>query len=70
MRSLNIPMRDIPARLNDLPQDKDIAVFCHHGNRSLTVAEYLKRNGFENVYNVAGGIAAWARDVDFSTPTY
>ena len=68
--SLNIPMREIPARLDDLPRDKDIAVFCHHGNRSRTVAEYLKRSGFENVHNVAGGIAAWAQDIDPSTPTY
>lgn len=68
--SLNIPMGELPARLDDLPQDQDIAVFCHHGNRSLAVAEYLKRNGFENVYNIAGGIAAWAREIDASTPTY
>lgn len=68
--TLNIPMGEIPARLDDLPQDKDIAVFCHHGNRSLAVAEYLKRSGFEKIYNVAGGIAAWAQEIDPKTPTY
>jgi len=68
--TLNIPMNSIPARLDDLPRDKDIAVLCHHGNRSRRVAELLLYNGFEKVFNIAGGIAAWASDVDPSTPTY
>ncbi len=68
--SLNIAMREIPARVAELPQDKAIAVLCHHGNRSARVAEFLVRNGFQNVYNIGGGIAAWAQDIDPTTPVY
>ena len=68
--TLNIPMNSIPGRLSELPQDKEIAVLCHHGNRSRRVAEFLVRNGFEKVFNIAGGIHAWSTDVDPSVPTY
>jgi rhodanese-related sulfurtransferase len=68
--TLNIPMNQIPARAEDLPRDKDIVVMCHHGIRSMHVAGYLSRLGFESLYNLAGGIDAWSRDVDPKVPTY
>jgi monothiol glutaredoxin len=43
---------------------------CHHGMRSQAAAEHCLRLGFTQVYNVAGGIAAWSRDVDPSIPQY
>ena len=61
---LHIPMREIPARLAEIDTTRDIAVLCHHGNRSNHVARFLDAQGFKNVYNVMGGIEAWARDVD------
>ena len=66
----HIPMRDVPARVVELPKDMEIVVMCHHGGRSMQIANYLARNGFEKLYNLSGGIAAWSRDVDPSTPTY
>jgi rhodanese-related sulfurtransferase len=68
--STNIPMREIPTRVEELPDDKDIVVLCHHGVRSMSVANFLERAGFENLYNLTGGIAAWSRDADPETPTY
>ena len=68
--TLNIPMGEITQRSNELPDDQDIIVLCHHGIRSQQVAYYLNNLGFENLYNLSGGIAAWSRDVDPNTPVY
>lgn len=52
-----------------LPRDRTIVVLCHHGGRSYSAAMMLDRAGFDAV-NLAGGIAAWSRDVDPSVPQY
>lgn len=59
-----LPMQEIPARVKELPTDTDIVVLCHHGMRSLQVAQFLKQSGLERVSNLSGGIAAWAAQVD------
>jgi adenylyltransferase/sulfurtransferase len=59
-----IPMRQIPERLGDLPREKHLLIHCHHGARSLRVTEYLRAQGFPRVSNVAGGIEAWAEQID------
>lgn len=66
----HIPMNDTPARLAELNADAPIACLCHHGARSQRVAQYLAQNGFTNVNNIAGGIAAWSSQVDPSVPQY
>jgi monothiol glutaredoxin len=53
-----------------LPKDTHIAFHCHHGNRSRAAAEHFIKEGFTNVYNLAGGIDAWSRDVDSKVPRY
>jgi rhodanese-related sulfurtransferase len=68
--AVHVPMREIPARLAELDADKDIVCVCHHGMRSLQVGVFLSRNGFERVYNLTGGIDAWAREVDPTMPRY
>lgn len=68
--SRHIPMRHIPEALGDLPQDRDILVLCHHGGRSLRVMQFLRANGFARVSNVAGGIDAWAQEIDPTLPRY
>ena len=65
-----IPMNEIPARLAELPQGRPIACLCHHGARSLRVAMFLAQQGYGDVANVAGGIDAWAREVDPGIPRY
>ncbi|HTT57295.1 MAG TPA: molybdopterin-synthase adenylyltransferase MoeB [Opitutaceae bacterium] len=62
--SRHIPLRQIPARLGELPRDRHILVLCHTGQRSRRVTEFLRGQGFSAVSNIAGGIAAWADRVD------
>ena len=62
--SVHIPMGEIPNRLQELDEDQEIIVICHHGMRSMQVAMYLESHGFPNVSNLQGGIDAWAVDVD------
>ncbi|MFH1499923.1 MAG: rhodanese-like domain-containing protein [Verrucomicrobiota bacterium] len=59
-----IPMRQIPENLGTLPRDRHLLIHCHHGGRSLRVTEYLRANGFARVSNVAGGIQAWADEIE------
>ena len=65
-----LPMRQIPTQISELDPARETVVICHHGVRSYQVALYLERYGFDNVINLSGGVAAWARDVDPSMPTY
>ncbi|MDQ3368177.1 MAG: Grx4 family monothiol glutaredoxin [Myxococcota bacterium] len=58
------------AEIEALPKDTHIAFHCHHGTRSRAAAEHFLKLGFSNLYNLAGGIDAWSRDVDPSTPRY
>ncbi len=62
--SQHLPMRQVPESLPDLPRDRLILVLCQVGARSLRVTQFLRANGFEQVSNVAGGIVAWAEQID------
>lgn len=66
----HIPLSRIPERLKELDPSQPIVCVCHHGVRSLQVVAFLERNGFESVYNLAGGIDAWSVQVDPSVPRY
>ncbi len=66
----HIPMRRIPERLADLPRDRHLLILCHHGSRSLHVTRYLRQQGFDAVSNIAGGIEAWAVELDPSLARY
>lgn len=66
----HIPMAQVPAREDELPQDRPIVVFCHLGGRSRRVAQFLAGRGFKEVYNLDGGIEAWSRTVDPSVQRY
>jgi len=65
-----IPMGQVPTALDTLERDRETVVICHHGVRSRQVAEFLEQQGFSNVINLAGGVAAWAQDVDPEMATY
>jgi monothiol glutaredoxin len=55
-----------------LLRDRDTAIVfqCHHGIRSQQAAEYFRRQGFRNLYNLSGGIDAWSVLVDPTVPRY
>jgi rhodanese-related sulfurtransferase len=65
-----VPMRSVPDRLQELDPDRETVVICHHGIRSRMVGHFLENQGFSNVINLSGGVAAWASDVDRKMPTY
>nr|WP_324188351.1 rhodanese-like domain-containing protein [Nocardia higoensis] len=56
--AVNIPMVDVPARVDELDYDSEIYVICRQGGRSIEVAVYLAHVGFETV-QVEGGMVAW-----------
>ena len=68
--SLHIPMRELPARIDELPREDTVVVLCHHGFRSQQVTNWLRQNGYGNVVNLNAGIDAWARQIDSSMATY
>jgi len=59
-----IPMHTVAGQIDSLQKDIPIALMCHHGMRSRAVANFLVEAGFKNIYNVTGGIHAWAVKVD------
>lgn len=65
-----MPMQTVPARAQELDPDQPTVVICHHGMRSMQVAMYLQQQGFSKLYNLGGGVAAWAAQVDPAMPTY
>jgi rhodanese-related sulfurtransferase len=66
-----IPMRTVPAHLQSLDGEEGlIVVICHHGVRSLSVVDWLRRQGVENCQSMAGGIDLWSREVDPTVPRY
>lgn len=67
-----IPMGEIAKRVGELPEAKDtrVVVYCHHGMRSLMVAEWLRQQGFSQTQSMAGGIDAWSVAIDPSVPRY
>jgi rhodanese-related sulfurtransferase len=67
---LHIPVGQISNRLSELDHQREIVVICRSGGRSLEVARFLSSQGFATVYNLAGGILAWSRDVDPRIPQY
>lgn len=56
--------------LIDAMQGKQVVVFCHHGGRSLRVAQWFRRNGFPDALSMAGGIDLWSQVIDPSVPRY
>ena len=62
--STHIPMGEIPGRLHELDPDNEIVVYCHHGVRSLHVANFLVQHDFEKVASLAGGIDVWAIEIE------
>ena len=65
-----IPMRTIPANLQKLDGDEDVVCFCHHGMRSLDVANWLRAQGVATAKSMAGGIDRWSLEVDPRVPRY
>ena len=68
-----LPMQSVPAevqRLERLADDATLVLLCHHGVRSLQVASWLRQQGLDNCFSLAGGIDRWSREIDPSVARY
>ena len=65
-----IPMRETPNRLDEFAESSRVIVFCHHGMRSLQVANYLRQQGILAAQSMAGGIDRWSVEVDPAVQRY
>ncbi|MBL7858276.1 MAG: ThiF family adenylyltransferase [Cyclobacteriaceae bacterium] len=66
-----IPQGEIPHSVDRISRNKQVVIHCRSGARSGNMVQWLEKNhGFENLYNLKGGILAWAKEVDPSMPTY
>ena len=66
-----IPMAEVPHHIDKIAKDKQVVVHCRSGRRSGDIILWLEKNhGFTNLYNLKGGILAWAKEIDPSMPTY
>jgi rhodanese-related sulfurtransferase len=70
--SMLLPMPELPQRWSEIrpPAGAEIVVYCHHGIRSRTAANFLMQRGLANVVSLAGGIDAWSRFIDPKMPRY
>ncbi len=68
--ALGIPLGQLARRVDELLGDKPIVCVCHHGARSQHAAMLLRNAGLSDVYNLRGGVAAWADEVDRAMPRY
>lgn len=62
-QAIHIPLKQLPQRIKELDRFKSgpLIAYCRSGSRTLGAAGVLKKHGFENVYNLSGGIAAWQK---------
>lgn len=58
--AIHITLGQLGSRLNELPHDKQLLMFCRSGNRSSFATEYARNNGYPTAVNVAGGVLAWS----------
>ena len=65
-----IPLAELPDRLDEIPAEREIVVYCRTGARSATAAQMLVDEGFSSVFNLVGGIHAWVDEIDPSLPKY
>jgi len=65
-----IPLREIAERADELQREDPIVIHCHSGQRSAQAVRLLQQRGFANVYNLEGGIDAWANEIDPAMQKY
>jgi rhodanese-related sulfurtransferase len=68
--ALHIPLPRLPNALDTLDPARPVVLLCHHGQRSLQAAIWLRQQGYASATSVAGGIDAWSRRIDPTVPTY
>lgn len=62
--SIDIPMAEVAARIGEIDRDRPVVVMCRIGGRSMVIARLLAAQGFEQIFNMTGGIEAWPAKLD------
>ncbi len=65
-----LPLPELPARVAEVPKDREVIVHCKSGMRSAKAIDFLKSQGYSKLVNLTGGILAWAEKVDPGMPRY
>jgi adenylyltransferase/sulfurtransferase len=65
-----IPLRELPDRLDELDPDQPLVLYCRSGSRSAFATQFLRDQGFEQVWNLKGGMLGWKKEVDPSIQAY
>jgi adenylyltransferase/sulfurtransferase len=65
-----IPLGELETRVSELPRTGTLVLQCHSGMRSEQAVRLLQQAGFENAYNLEGGIEAWSVEIDPAVPRY
>lgn len=60
--TLPLPLNLLPLRMDEIPKDKQVVFYCRTGARSAQACMYMARYGYDNVYNLRGGIVTWAQN--------
>ncbi len=68
--AVHMPMGEVPGRVSELDRNRPLVVLCRSGGRSGQIVQYLQQQGFEDIYNLAGGINEWAETLDPSLTVY
>jgi rhodanese-related sulfurtransferase len=70
--SQHVVLHELPDRLDEIPKDKNVILVCRSGGRSMQAAFFLANEGWDadRLFNLDGGILAWAREIDPSLPTF
>lgn len=66
----HIPMAEIMDNLDKISKTKQVVIHCRSGARSGAICQALEKQGYNNVYNLKGGILAWANEIDSSVTKY
>ncbi|WP_420322051.1 molybdopterin-synthase adenylyltransferase MoeB [Flagellimonas sp.] len=69
-KAVLIPIGETIHSLSKIPKDKKVVVMCHHGGRSKIIVDYLMGAGYQNVYNLEGGIDRYALEIDEDMERY
>ncbi len=59
-----IPLGEIPDQMDKIDREKKVVVHCRSGKRSANAIQYLEKQGFDNLYNLKGGILAYQQEIE------
>lgn len=69
--ALNIPLAEVPGRLDEIRKDVPVIIHCRSGKRSANIISYLEATfGYTNLHNLKGGILEYAQEIDPDMTTY